>query len=47
MYIVKYLALVHKAESHARASFPYELVLNILRYIENNTLCFHDMKNLS
>ena len=38
MYIVKYSELVHMAEMHsqARASSPYELVPNILRYTFNN-----------
>ena len=37
MYIVKYLELVHMADmAQARASSPYELVSNILRYTFNN-----------
>ena len=38
MYIVKYSELVHMSEmySQARASSPYELVPNILRYTFNN-----------
>ena len=38
MYIVKYSELVHLAEMHSqvRASSPYELVPNILRYTFNN-----------
>ena len=38
MNIVKYSELVHMAETHsqARASSPYELVPNILRYSFNN-----------
>ena len=38
MFIVKYSELVHMAEMHsqARASSPYELVPNILRYTFNN-----------
>ena len=48
MYIVKYSELVHMAEMHsqARASSPYELVPNILRYTFNNLYLFPLLYNL-
>ena len=43
MYIIKYSEHVHMAEmtSQARASSPYELVPNILRYTFNNLYILH------
>ena len=43
MYVVKYSELVHMAKMHsqARASSPYELVPNILRYTFSNLYILH------
>ena len=47
MYIIIYSELVHIAEMHsqARASSPYELVPNILRYTFNNLYILYLKKN--
>ena len=48
MYIVKYSELVHMAEMHSqgRASSPYELVPNILRYTFNNLYIFYNLPDV-